>query len=54
VILDETPPPSEGKKLAYAVATAALTTLATALVTWGIDELKAKYAPKRAGKDEAS
>lgn len=34
------PPPSS---IAVAVATAALTTLATALATWAVDELRARY-----------
>ena len=36
----------------FTVLTAACTTLVTSLVTWGIDELKAKYGTKKETKSE--
>ena len=40
--------PSEARTIAIAVVTAALTTAATSLVTWAIDELKARRANRGA------
>jgi len=44
------PPPDDenddARDLVYAVATAALTALVTGLVSWGVDELRARYGSK--------
>lgn len=48
MILDEDPPKSDARTIVVAVVTAALTTLATGLVTWAIDEMKERRKP---GKD---
>lgn len=43
--LDPPPPPpaSDRRVLVIAVVTSAATTLATALATWAVDELRARY-----------
>lgn len=40
MILDEDQPKNEARTIAIAVVTAALTSLATGLVGWAIDEMK--------------
>lgn len=40
MIFDDDPPKSDTRAIVVAVVTAALTTLATGLVTWAIDEMK--------------
>lgn len=38
------------KGVVIAVATAALTALATKLIDWGVDELRERYSPKKPEK----
>ena len=47
-------PPNDGwpRYVVFTVLTAACTTLVTALVTWAVDEAKAKYAAKKETKSE--
>jgi hypothetical protein len=44
---DPTPPPHHHVDVLKAVAIAALSSLATALVTWGVEEIKAKVKTKK-------
>jgi hypothetical protein len=45
---DLTPPvPDDRRVLAIAVITAACTTVVTALATWAVEELRAKYGSKK-------
>lgn len=42
--------PSKGEQIAMAVAIAALSTLASGLVSWGVEELRSRFGSK--AKDE--
>lgn len=46
-MLLEPPPPTDRRAVTIAIVTAAAPTFATALATWAVDELRAKYGTKR-------
>lgn len=44
MLIQDDKTPSPGAQIGLAVAIAALSTLASSLVVWGVEELKAKFA----------
>jgi len=50
---DDPKQPSKGEQIALAVAIAALSTLASGLVSWGVEELKHRFGSKPEEKNNA-
>lgn len=51
---DDPKQPSKGEQIALAVAIAALSTLASGLISWGVEELKHRFGSKPDEKEEKS
>lgn len=54
ILTTDPPPPSNAQTIAVAVITAALTAAATQIITWGVDEMRARYgtAKRESGEDQ--
>jgi hypothetical protein len=50
---DDPKPPSRREQIGMAVTIAALSALATGLVSWGVEELKHRFGSKEKDKDNA-